>query len=162
MPCPSTNGAETQTGLLSCSGSLCPQDRLRRTPQSLSPLLYAQIHLLPHIRSVYFKRMVIITPQMSHHRMALPVSPGRSQEPQGPCWNKPPSHQCVPQKTPPGIYFLDVLFQPCPSTSYYISPPLINSLSRSPKTTCSKILKSGSCSAYHSRHFAIPDVAFSL
>lgn len=136
MPCPCTNGAEIKTGLLNCLAPLCP-DFLHGTPPHTDAPAPA------HMLCLYFKLTAIITPQMSHRQMALPVSLGCSQVPQAPCQNKPSSHLCVPQKTPLGTYFLDALFQPCFLTPFYISPPLINSLSISLRTTCSKLLQSG-------------------
>lgn len=123
----------------------------------LSPLLHTQMHLPQHTCTIYFKLMVIINPQMSHHQMALSTSPGSSRAPQVPSQNKPSSHQCTPQETPLGIYFLGALLQPSPPTPY-ISPPLTNSLSVSPKATCSKIFKSGkfTCKLFHLSHLPLP------
>ena len=106
MPCPCTNRAETRTELLNCLAVLpVLQSLLHRTLLS-SPLLYhtharvcAHTHIhahthtcththTQHTHSVYFKLIVIITPQMSYYQRTLPMSSGHSQSSQVTCENK--------------------------------------------------------------------------
>lgn len=123
MPCPCTYRAETRAELLNCLAVLPVLQDLYRTLLS-SPLLYCthacahtrtHTHMHQHTHSVYFKLMVILTPQMSSYQMTLPGSSGHSQPSQVTCWHKSSLRHFSPvclSENPPKLLFLDTLVQP--------------------------------------------------
>ena len=129
MPCPCTDRAETRAviELLSCppcAAGLITQDSSLFT----SPIPHTCVHT--HTRTsthtVYFKLMVVITPQMSYYQMTLPGSSGHSQSSQVTCWNKSSlshfSPVCLSENTPPQAFiFLDTFVQPLYLAHFIIS-----------------------------------------
>ena len=99
-----------------------------RTHTYMHTHIHAHTHT-QHTHSVYFKLIVIITPQMSYYQRTLPMSSGHSQSSQVTCENKSSlshfSPLCLLENTPPpSFYFGDTLDQPL-----YLAHSLISHLS---------------------------------
>ena len=148
MPCPCTNRAKTRTVIESlscspCAAGLITQDSSLFTSPIPHAHTHAHTHTHQHTHSVYFKLMVIITPQMSYYQMTLPGS-GHSQSSQVTCWNTSSlshfSPVCLSENTPKllfcGYICPATLLSSCPHL-----PPLPNSMSISQKRASNKMCK---------------------
>ena len=98
-----------------------------------------------HTHFVYFKLIVIITPQMSYYQRTLPMSSGHSQSSQVTCGNKPSlshfSPLCLLENTPQ-LLFWGYISPATLLSSFPHLPPLPNSMSISQKRAGNKIFKS--------------------
>lgn len=141
VPCPCTRGVETS--LLSCSGPLFPAGPLT---QDFSISLTS----LPHTNAPATAHMLwLLEADGFHHPTDVislngSVCVSRTQPgPTGSLLGQAIFSPVFPSENASRHLLSGCVIPATPSNPYYISPPLTNSLSITPETTCSNILESG-------------------